>query len=159
MVIPIHPLSSEWHLSHWEPLPQRIPDGLQGIWDCVKISSDDESIRFSRGSVQELKSPSLEDLWGALRVCEYMISVKMNHAVHELHSPRAWASEQPLPCFWGQNIMLDRAISILVLHPRSSKTSPALTLVAKALPFREERKHSSFHRDYGSSGAERKINS
>lgn len=55
--------------------------------------------------------------------------------------------------------MLDRAISILVLHPRSSKTSPAqLTLVAQGLPFRAERKHSSFQRDYGSSGAERKIN-
>lgn len=75
----------------------------------------------------------------------------MNHAVYKLYSPRAWASEQPLLCFCGQNTILDRAILIPVLGPRGSKTSPAqLMPVAKALSFRAVRKLPSFQRDYRS---------
>lgn len=108
-------------------------------------------------SPTKVKEPQPGGSLGPLQVCEYMISVKMNHF------PRAWASQQPLPCFWGQNIMLGRVISILMLGPRSSKTSSLawLTLVAKALSSRSERKLPSFQRHHWSwktSGSERKIN-
>lgn len=136
------------------PLGTTAPEGPRWApWDLKLYAF----IRFSGGvsSPTKVKEPQPGGSLGPLQVCEYMISVKMNHF------PRAWASQQPLPCFWGQNIMLGRVISILMLGPRSSKTSSLawLTLVAKALSSRSERKLPSFQRhdwSWKSSGSERK---
>ena len=83
-------------------------------------------VRFSRRSVplQKWRSPSPENLWGLYESVSTWLVSKWTTPIHDLHFPQAWAYEQRLPCLWGQNVMLGRVISALVLGPRSSKTSP-----------------------------------
>lgn len=127
-------------------IPPSLPNGTFPWWAPGDLKWCDNfpwwwKHQTLKGVSSGVKEPSPGGSPGALWVCEYLTGVKMNQAVHELHSPQAWtsSSEQPLSCCWGQNIMLDRGISVLVLSPRNSKISPArLTLVAKALPFGRE---------------------